>query len=118
MSRADVAGLRDRYVRLASQDSWGEAAAVAVLLGFGPIADDDRFAGHVEPGGVYWDRIMADKTWSPSERFLIATAAGLWSGSRTMADISRVVKLDGRFLQTWLEMISAACGGRVPRSCP
>lgn len=118
MSRADVAALREQYIRQTSREPWGEAAAVVVLLGFDPIVQDDRFAKHVSPCGVDWDSVMADKTWSPTERFLIATATGLWSGRRTMADISRVTRLDGRFLRTWLEMISAAVDGRAPGGRP
>jgi hypothetical protein len=118
VSRAGVAALRGQYIRETAREPWGEAAAVVVLLGFDPIAHDDRFAEHTSPSGVDWDSVMADKTWSPTERFLIATAAGLWSGRRTMADISRVTRLDGRFLRTWLEMISAAVDGRVPEGQP
>jgi hypothetical protein len=116
VSRADVAALRQQYVTGTRREPWGEAAAVAVLLGFEPVAADKRFAMHVRRDGVDWDAVLADETWSSGERFLIATAAGAWSGSRTLIDISRVAWLDGRFLRAWLAIIHARINGRVPDS--
>ena len=114
MSRADIAALREQYTRQSSQAHWGEAAAVAVLLGFTPIAGDDRLARHASPDGIAWEAVLADKTWSSTERFLIATAAALWGGRRTMADISQVTRLDDDFFRTWLDMVNAAMEGHVP----
>jgi hypothetical protein len=114
MSQADIAVLRREYVRQSTGQRWGEAAAVAVLLGFEPIAGDDRLARHASRGGIAWDEVLADKTWSPGERFLIATAAGAWSGRRTMIDISRVAHLDDAFLGTWMDIIRACTDGYVP----
>ena len=107
MSRADVAALRADYMRRCAQGPWGEAAAVAVLLGFGPLAEDERLARRVDRGGVDWGAALADRSWSPSERFLLATAAGLWAGRRTQADISRVAFLDDVFFAVWQDMITA-----------
>jgi hypothetical protein len=114
MSKADVAALRREYILGTAREPWGEAAAVAVLLGFEPVAADKRFAAHARRDGVGWDAVLADETWSSGERFLIATAAGAWNGRRTMVDISRVAWLDDRFLQTWLAIIQARIDGRVP----
>jgi len=114
VSRADVAALRQEYVDVTQIEPWGEAAAVAVLLGFEPVADDRRFAAHVDRDGINWDAVLADETWSAGERFLIATAAGAWNGRRTLIDISRVAWLDDRFLQSWLAIIHARIDGRVP----
>lgn len=114
MSRADVAALRREYILTTVTEPWGEAAAVAVLLGFEPVAADKRFAAHARRDGIDWDAVLADATWSSGERFLIATAAGAWNGRRTMVDISRVAWLDDRFLQTWLAIIQARLDGRVP----
>jgi hypothetical protein len=85
-----------------------------VLLRFGPIAADERLARHVDLGGVDWDAVLADRSWSPAERFLLATAAGLWTGRRTHADISRVAFLDDVFFAAWQDMVTAARTGRVP----
>lgn len=112
--RRIVEELRERLAGQASRNPWGEAAAVAVLLDFEPVAGQDRLAAHVTRDPVDWDAALADETWSPSERLLIATAAGLWSGRPTMADISRVPLLDQEFLQAWLDMITAALTGHVP----
>jgi hypothetical protein len=111
---ASVAALRQEYIRKSGRSRWGEAAAVAVLLGFEPIAADPRFARHVRREGIDWDRLLGVRSWSPAERFLIATAAGLWKGSRTDVDISRVAYLDDDFLATWTAMIQAALHGHVP----
>ena len=114
MSHADIAFLRQDYISRSTRQPWGEAAAVAVLLGFEPIASDDRLARHAGRDGIEWDAVLADKTWSPGERFLIGTAAGAWSGRRTMIDISRVAYLDDAFLTTWMDIIRARTNGRVP----
>lgn len=114
MSRADVAALRQEYIQVTQIEPWGEAAAVAVLLGFEPIAADKRFADRADRDGIDWDAVLGDETWSSGERFLIATTAGAWSGCRTLIDISRVAWLDNRFLRTWLAIIHARINGHVP----
>ncbi len=114
MSHADVAALRREYILGTAREPWGEAAAVAMLLGFEPVAADKRFAVHARRGGIDWDAVLADETWSSGERFLIATAAGAWNGRRTLIDISRIAWLDDRFLQAWLGIIHARIDGRVP----
>jgi hypothetical protein len=110
----DVAALRQHYVSTTRREPWGEAAAVAVLLGFAPVAADKRFYAHAGRDGIDWDAVLADETWSSGERFLIATAAGAWHGRRTLIDISRVAWLDDRFLATWLNIVRARIHGRVP----
>ena len=114
MTRRDVTALRQHYVNGTRREPWGEAAAVAVLLGFDQVAADKRFYVHVDPDGVDFDAVLADKTWSSGERFLIATAAGAWHGRRTLIDISRVAWLDDTFLTAWLAIIHARINGRVP----
>jgi hypothetical protein len=114
MSQADVAHLRQEYIRQTTGQPWGEAAAVAVLLGFEPVAGDNRLARHAGRDGIDWDAVLADKTWSTGERFLIATAAGAWSGRRTQVDISRVAYLDDDFFSTWIDIIFACRHGHVP----
>jgi hypothetical protein len=109
----NVAALRQQYVNGTRREPWGEAAAAAVLLGFEPVSADRRFAAHVDRDGVDWDAVLADKTWTATERFLIATAAGAWNGRRTLIDISRVAWLDDTFLQAWLGIIRARIDGRV-----
>jgi hypothetical protein len=115
MNQADVAYPRQEYTRQSAGQPWGEAAAVAVLLGFKPVAADKRLARHVGRDGVRWDALLADRTWSSGERFLIQTAAGLWKGRRSQADIGQVAFLDDAFFTVWLAMIAAARTGRVPR---
>jgi hypothetical protein len=110
---ASVAALRCKYIQATSKDRWGEAAAVAVLLGFEPIAADPRFARHVTRDGIDWDALLAE-SWSPTEQLLIGTAAGIWSGSRTLVDISRVTRLGDEFFGTWTAMIAAMDTGHVP----
>ena len=117
MSQADIAYLRHEYIRKSTRHPWGEAAAVAVLLGFAPIAGDDRLARHADRDGIDWGAVLADKSWSSGERFLIATAAGAWSGQRTMIDISRIAYLDDTFLRAWMDIIRACTHGHVP-GCP
>ena len=56
MSQADIAFLRQEYIRQSTAQRWGEAAAVAVLLGFEPIAGDDRLARHASRGGSHGTR--------------------------------------------------------------
>lgn len=118
MSRDDVAEYRRYYLQRTAAQPWGEAAAVAVLLGFGPIADDNRFAAHVDREGVDWDAVLADKSWTASEHFLIATAASAWHGRRTLIDISRVAWLDDDFLQAWLAIVHARIDGYVRQGDP
>jgi hypothetical protein len=113
VSHADVEKLRQHYIAKSDNERWGEAAAVAVLLGFPPVAGDDRFANRVTAAGVEWDDVLADKTWSPAERFLIRTACGIWGGWAEI-DIARVAYLSDPFLATWLAMVSAGIEGRVP----
>jgi hypothetical protein len=110
---ANVAALRHKYVLATSRDRWGEAAAVAVLLGFEPIAADPRFARHVTRDGIAWDALLAE-SWSSTEQFFIGTAAGIWSGSRTLVDISRITRLGDEFFGAWTAMITAMDTGRVP----
>ena len=110
---ASVAALRRKYVQATSKDRWGEAAAVAVLLGFEPIAADPRFGRHVTRDGISWDALLAE-SWSPAEQLLIGTAAGIWSGSRTLVDISRVTRLGDEFFAAWTAMITAMDTGHVP----
>ena len=113
MSQADIAYLRQEYIRQSTGQPWGEAAAVAVLLGFEPIASDNRLARHASRDGIEWDAVLADKTWSTGERFLIATAAGAWTGRRTQVDISRVAFLDDTLFGTWIDIVFACRHGQV-----
>jgi hypothetical protein len=115
---ANVAALRQEYVRATSRERWGEAAAVAVLLGFEPIAGHRRFARHVSHDGIDWDDLLTREKWTPSERLLIGTAAGLWRGRRTDVDISQVAYLDDDFLATWLAIIRAGTTGHVTDGSP
>ena len=112
--RADVAALRRECINVTQIEPWGEAAAVAVLLGFEPVAADKRFAAHVDRDGINWDAVLADETWSTGERFLIATAAGLWSGRPHGADVCRSAFLDDDFYEVWLAMVTASRTGKVP----
>ena len=112
MSAADVAALRAEYAAACARQRWGEAAAVAVLLGFRPIAAHRGFYPHVSAGGVNWDTVLA-VPWSSAERFLVETAAALWRGQGT-AEISQVAFIDDSFFAAWLAMITAARSGRVP----
>jgi|SRR5579859_5357173 len=114
MSHTDIDALRQEYLRACSRERWGEAAAVAVLLGRERFTNDDRLCRHVSQDGVRWDKVLADRTWSPTEYFLLATAAGLWSGRRTEVDISRVGFLDEDFYALWQAMLTAARTGYVP----
>jgi hypothetical protein len=116
VSRADVAALRQQYARATASQPWGEAAAVAVLLGFEPIAGHDRFTPHVTRSGVDWDALLADRAWSSVERFLIGTSAGLWRGRGTQVDIGQVAFLSDDFLTAWLAMVTASVQGHVPAS--
>jgi hypothetical protein len=114
MSQADIAFLRREYIRQSAGQRWGEAAAVAVLLGFEPIAGNERLARHASRDGIEWDAVLADKSWSTGERFLLATAAGAWTGRRTQVDISRVAHLDDAFFSAWIDIIFACRHGQVP----
>ena len=95
-------------------EPWGEAAAVAVLLAFGPVAARPEFARHVTRGGVHWDKVLAEPAWWPEARFLIATAAGLWTGQPYGADVCRVTRLDDSELAAWQAMVTARLTGKVP----
>ena len=113
MARADVAALRVKYAAACAAELWGEAAAVAVLLSFEPIAGRREFARHVTMGGVGWDKVLAEPAWSTGERFLIATAAGLWTGRPCGADVCSVPFLDDGFYAVWLAMVTASRTGKV-----
>ncbi|MGA2830121.1 MAG: hypothetical protein ABSF03_28885 [Streptosporangiaceae bacterium] len=108
-----VAGLRGELARSLTGGPWGEAAAVASLLNFEPIAGHPRFARYVDRGGIDWDNALKDRTWSTGERFLIATAAALWSGHPSGADLSRVPFLTDDFYAAWLAMITASRTGKT-----
>jgi hypothetical protein len=114
MTEADVAALRDDLTRQCAASRWGEAAAVAVLLGFEPVARHPRFPRYVDRRGVDWTSALKDKTWSDGERFLIATAGGLWSGRAHGADVCRVPFLSDDFYEAWLAMVTASRTGKVP----
>jgi hypothetical protein len=111
VTAAKTAALRARLVRTCERQPWGEGAAVAVLLGFTPVAGVSAFTRHVTQD-VAWDEVLAGP-WSAGERLLVATAAALWRGTGT-ADIGQVARLDGRFYAAWQAMIAAARTGRVP----
>jgi hypothetical protein len=116
MSDADVAALRDLLTLQCSANPWGEAAAVAVLLGFEPIAAHPRFARYAGPAGINWPEAVRDRTWSEGERFLIATAAALWTGRACGADVCRVPFLSDDFYEAWLAMVTASRTGEVPQN--
>jgi hypothetical protein len=69
----------------------------------------------VDRSGVNWDAVLADRSWSTGERFLLATAGALWNGRNVKADVAQVAYLDDTFFTVWLAMIAAARTGRVPR---
>jgi len=112
VSRAEVAALAGHYRCYAGS---GEHAAVAVLLAYEPVAAAAKFARHAGSRGVDWDAVLAE-TWSPGERLLVATAAGLWSGRRTPVDISRAAFLDDAQYRVWQAMLAALRAGRVPEA--
>jgi hypothetical protein len=112
---ADTTGkLRAKYAEACALEPWGEAAAVAVLLAYGPIAARPEFRRHVTAGGVHWDKVLAEAAWWPEARFLIATAAGLWTGQPHGADVCRVAFLDASELAAWQAMVTARLTGKVP----
>lgn len=114
MAEADVKALRAKYVTACEKMPWGEAAAVAVLLGFAPVASRREFARHVTRGGVHWDKVVAEAAWSDGERFLIATAAGLWTGRPHGADVCHAPFLGDEFCEVWQAMVTARLTGKVP----
>jgi hypothetical protein len=114
MASADVTALRAKYVTACATAPWGEAAAVAVLLGYGPVASRPEFARHVTMSGVHWDKVLAEAAWWPEARFLIATAAGLRTGEPHGADVCRVASLDDHEAAVWQAMITARLTGKVP----
>lgn len=116
MADADVKALREDLARQCSASRWGEAAAVAVLLGFAPVAAHPRFGRYAGPGGISWAEALRDRAWSEGERFLIASAAGLWTGRPCGADVCRVPFLDDDFYGAWLAMVTASRTGRVPEA--
>jgi hypothetical protein len=75
LSMADIAALREGHARGCARERWGEAAAVAVLLGCDWLTISPRFCRHVTRSGVDWDTLLADTPWSPADLFLTATAA-------------------------------------------
>jgi hypothetical protein len=66
VSSADVTALRAWYAQACAEVPWGEAAAVAVLLGYEPIASRPEFARHVPRGGsIHWDKVLAEAARQP-----------------------------------------------------
>jgi len=110
VSRADIASLAERYGGYAGS---GQHAAVAVLLGYEPVAAAAKFHRHVNGRGVDWDGVLGE-TWPAGERLLVATAAGLWSGRRTTVDISRAGFVDDGQYAVWAAMLAAHRTGQVP----
>lgn len=110
---ANVAAYRVSLHRSLQGGPWGEAAAVAVLLDFEPIAGDERFGQYVNRSGVDWASVL-DENWSTGERFLIASAAGLWTGTAHGADVSAMSRLSDDFHRVWQAMITAARTGETP----
>lgn len=113
MTDSGVAALRADLMRSLASGPWGEAAAVVVLLDFKPIGANPRFARYVERGGVEWAAVLREN-WSDGERFLIATCAGLWTGTAHGADVCRVPYLDDRFYAAWLAMVDLSRSGVLP----
>ena len=111
----DVAALRANLARSLAGGPWGEAAAVAVLLDFAPIAGNPKFAGYVDRVSVNWTGVLTEH-WSSGERFLIATAASLWGGRGLPygADVGQIPFLDDDFYEVWLAMVTASRTGKVP----
>lgn len=114
MAESDVATLRAEYEAVCARERWGEAAAAAVLLGFEPVAAHPRFARYAGPAGFNWAEALRDRSWSEGERFLIGTAAALWTGRPCGADVCRVPFLDDEFYAVWLAMVEASRTGKVP----
>lgn len=114
MADNGVAALREDLTRSLLGGPWGEAAAVVVLLDFKPIAGDRRFTRHVSRSGADWRALTNDVTWSTGERFLIATAAGLWSGRAYGADVYWVPFLGDDFFAVWQAMVTASRTGKAP----
>jgi hypothetical protein len=114
MSSIDIAAIRQEYWQACARERWGEAAVVAVLLGNERFAADERLYRHASKDGVRWDQALAEATWSSSEYFILATAAGLWTGRRTQIDISYASFLDDNFYALWQAMLTAARTGHVP----
>jgi len=114
MADADVKALRAKYVTACAAQPWGEAAAVAVLLGYGPVASRREFSRHVSMRGVGWDKMLEEAAWWPEARFLIATAAGLWTGQPYGADVCRLPSLGDAELEAWQAMVTARMTGKVP----
>jgi len=114
VSDADVKALRAKYVTACALEPWGEAAAVAVLLGYGPVASRREFSRHVTGGGVRWDEVLEEAAWSDGEHWLIAAAAGLWTGRSYGADVCRIPYLADEIYEVWLAMVAARVTGKVP----
>ncbi|MBO0817687.1 MAG: hypothetical protein J2P30_21365 [Actinobacteria bacterium] len=111
MSRVTAtAALAGRYRGYAGS---GEHAAVAVLLCHEPVAAAAKFCRYASGRGIDWDAVLAE-AWSPAERLLIATAAGLWSGRRTPVDISRAAFLDDGQFAVWQAILTAHRTGQAP----
>lgn len=114
MAEADVTALRAKYETACAASPWGEAAAVAVLLGYEPVASRREFARHVTMGGVHWERVLDEAAWWPEARYLIASAAGLWTGQPHGADVCKAAFLDDDECKVWLAMVTARLTGKVP----
>ncbi len=114
MTDISVAEMRDDLTRQCAETRWGEAAAVVVLLGFERVTARDEFARHVTRAGIWWEKIADEACWSAGERFLIQTAAGLWSGRAAGADVSLLRYLSDDFYTVWLAMVTASRTGVVP----
>ena len=76
-----------------------------------------KFARDASGQGVDWDDGLAE-TWPPGERLPGATAAGLWSGRRTMAGISWAALPDEGQYRAWQAILAAHPEGRVPAGGP
>jgi hypothetical protein len=112
MSAAAVARLRASYRQACSRTRWGEAAAVAVLLGFTPVGGHRLLSAHVSAEGVNWDAVL-DAPWSSGERFLVESAAALWRGRGTVS-LAQAASIDEEFFAAWQAMLTAARSGHVP----
>lgn len=112
MSRSDVDRLRQAY--MTHEAGSGEHAAVAVLLGYAPLVDQQDFHRHVSSDGITWDALLKEN-WSETDRLLIQAAYALWRSGGVEIDLGRAMAfLDDQQFAVWRDMLTARRTGRVP----
>lgn len=102
-------GRRALELRAAAGDA--EAAAALRVLSCRLFDGDSRAWSHVTAGGIDWDAILDDGSWSTGERKVLEAGHALWTGRGAVDLVYVFTWLGDEDLQVVLDAIVARRGG-------